>query len=89
MKISGISGYFFVVLASKIKRGSREELAYSFKNSNIGWFMIRLMLNDVVGISEISIDNNIRKLKDLGYIVRVRAKEGWILVYCRNQWVKD
>ena len=38
--------------------------------------MIRLMLNDVVGISEISIDNNIRKLKDLGYIVRVRAKEG-------------
>ena len=38
--------------------------------------MIRLMLNDVVGISETSIDNNIRKLKDLGYIVRVRAKEG-------------
>ena len=37
--------------------------------------MIRLMLNDVVGISETSIDNNIRKLKDLGYIVRVGTKK--------------
>lgn len=33
------------------------------------------MLKEVVGISETSIENNIRKLKDLGYIVRVGTKK--------------
>ena len=32
-------------------------------------------LKEFVGISETSIDNNIKKLKNLGYIVRVGAKK--------------